>query len=473
MNRSTLTLKAQTAAASLGRRLVSPAARPLASAPAGSELRSVPGDPGIPLLGDLLEVLGDPLNWARDRYTRYGEVSWLNAFGSSFVLALGPDAIGEVFADRQKVYSNAEGWGFAIGEFFERGLMLLDFEEHHHHRRIMQQAFTRDRLISYLGMMNPTIAQGISTWQPGSAFHVQPAIKQLTLDVATKVFLGTELGPEADRLNQAFIDLVQAGRAMVRADVPGGAWHRGVRGRKLLEDYFHRQLPAKRTGTPTDLFGVLAQASDENGETLTDADVVNHMIFVLMAAHDTSTSTATMMCYLLGRHPEWQERLRAESRALGRDALEYGDLDRLVGLDLVMKETLRMYSPVGTVMRRALADTELRGHHIPAGTRILVGLYASHRIGDWWKDPDTFDPERFAESRREDKSHRYAFTPFSGNAHKCIGMHFGGMEVKALMHQLLLTHSWSVPPGYHPPLGYGTGPMAADELPLRLRRLEH
>lgn len=470
MNRDTLALKAQSVTAAAVRRIPSDGDRPLADPPPGSDLRPVPGAAGAPLVGETFDVLADLLGWARDRYARYGEVSWFNAFGTSFVLVLGPDAIGEVLANRQKVYSNAEGWGYFLGPFFERGVMLMDAEEHLHHRRIMQQAFTRQRLIGYLDRMNPVITQGITGWRPQHAFHLQPAIKQLTLNIATDVFLGGTLGPVAEKVDRAFADLVNGGSAVVRADIPGGAYHRGLRARRYLKSYLHAQTSAKRAGTQDDLFSALTHAQDEDGNSFTDADVVNHLIFVLMAAHDTSTTTASMMGYLLGRHPEWQHRLREESRALGKDTITYDDLDALPGLDLVMKETLRMYTPVATPSRRALADTELAGHHIPAGTRILLGLQASHRLEPWWKNPDTFDPERFDEPRREDKAHRQGFNPFGGGVHKCIGMFFGGMEVKALMHQLLLTHSWTVPPGYHPPMGIGTGPTPIDGLPIQLQR---
>ncbi|NMN95906.1 cytochrome P450 [Antrihabitans stalactiti] len=472
MNRDRLALKVQSVAADLARYVPSTGDRPLADPPAESGLLPVPGSPGMPVLGETLALVADTLGWAQDRHARYGDVSWFDAFGTSLVLVLGPDAIGEVLANRQRVYSNAEGWGYFLVPFFERGIMLMDGEEHLHHRRILQQAFSRERLVGYLERMNPVIAQGIAEWEPQHAFQVQPAVKQLALNVATDVFLGVKLGSEAEPVDQAFIDLVHATGSIVRFDVPGGAWRRGLVARRYLEDFLSAQVTAKRAGAQDDLFSVLTRAQDEEGNTFADVDVVNHLIFVLMAAHDTSTITATMMCYLLGRHPEWQQRLREESRALGKDFIEYGDIEALTGLDLVMKETLRMYSPVALSCRRAVADTELAGHYIPAGTRLMLGVQASHRLEPWWTNPDTFDPERFAEPRREDKLHKNAFNPFGGGVHKCIGMFFGGMEVKALMHQLLLTHTWSVAPDYHPPIRVATGPTPVDGLPVRLRRIQ-
>jgi cytochrome P450 len=471
MTTAELSLRALRGAASVTRRIPSPAPRALAEPPPGSGLRPILGDHGAPLVGHSFDVMGNGLQWARDRLAKYGTVSWFGGFGLRPIAVIGPEGIGEVLTNRDRAFSNEEGWGYFIGAFFERGVMLMDFDEHRFHRRIMQQAFKNERLVTYLEGMNPAIAHGIGGWDARDGFHVYPAIKQLTLDIATQVFVGTQLGPEADRINKAFVHTVHAGAATIRADVPGGLWHRGIKSRRLLEDYIRSLIPAKRAGDGDDLLSVLCHAETEDGHRFTDEDVVNHMIFVLMAAHDTSTQTLAWMTYLLGKHPEWQDRLREESRALGKPTVDYGDLDSLVSMDLVMRESLRLYAPVGMLMRRALKDTSIDGYFVPKGTYIVLGVFPTQRMSEYWTDPDSFDPERFNEERREDKSHQYAWTPFGGNVHKCIGMHFGGMEIKATLHQMLLRFAWSVPAGYEPPIGTATGPIPADGLPINLRRL--
>lgn len=447
-------------------------ARPLAVPPHGSGLKPVMGAFGPPGIGIMLSALANPLDSFSTRAARFGSVQWFGMLGRRAVGVSSPDSIETVLLDRDKVFSAQRGWEFLIGPFFRGGLLLRDFDEHRYHRRIMQQAFTRPRLIGYLELTTPAIQRALDSWEPGSRFALYDSAKQLLLDLAAEVFLGTELGPEAKRLERAFEDAVHGGQALIRTPLPGGAWARGLQGRKRLQQYFRRELPAKRAGAGSDLFSVLCRMSTEEGHAFADEDIVDHLIFLMMAAHDTSTLTLSMLAYELARHPEWQERLRAESLALGKPTLDYADLDRLPSLDLAFRETLRLYSPVGLQLREALRDTEITGHYIPAGTLIFVATYPAMQVADVWPNPAEFDPERFGAERHEDKVHRYAWTPFGGGAHKCIGLYFGGMTVKAIIHQMLLRYRWDVPAGYRVPLGWATGPVPIDGLPIRLEPIE-
>jgi cytochrome P450 len=438
-------------------------------APEGSGLKEVPGDPGLPLLGQTLETLRDPLGTVDKRVAKYGPVFWGRFLRKTMVTVVGPEAAETVLLNRDKAFASGPAWSYFIGPFFNRGIMLLDFEEHMHHRRIMQQAFTKKRLAGYHQAITPAITAGLDAWKPGRQFAFRPNIKQLTLDLATDVFVGVELSRrEADRINRAFIDSVLAATAIVRFPLPGGRWWNGLQGRKVLEDFFYTHLPEKRRNGGDDLFAALCEAQTDDGHRFTDEDVVNHMIFVLMAAHDTSTISLAMMVYYLARHPEWQDRLRDESDALGTDTPGYEELAGLQSMELVFRETLRINPPVGMIARRAVKDAAIDGHHIPAGALVMLEIYPSHRMEPWWHDPDRFDPERFSPERREDQSHQYAWVPFGGNVHKCIGMHFGGMEIKAILHRLLRTRRFSIPPGYAPPIDFATGPFPADGLPLTL-----
>ncbi|MEU8341320.1 cytochrome P450 [Spirillospora sp. NPDC048832] len=446
----------------------------LAPPPQGSGLKPVPGVPGLPYIGSTLAVMRDPIGMARKRYDQYGPVAWGWLLGQRTCTVQGPEAAEVVLVNRDKAFSSGPAWSYFIGPFFKRGIMLLDFEEHLHHRRIMQQAFTPARLRAYMDAMAPGIVKGVEAWRPGPGFKVYDNIKKLTLDLAVDVFMGVDLDDaERTRVNGAFIDAVRAGTAYVRFPVPGLRWHRGLQARKVLEEFFYRHLPAKRRDGGDDLFAALCQAETDDGQRFTDEDVVNHMIFALMAAHDTTTITLTTMAYYLAKFPEWQERLREESLGLGKAQPSYADLDAFTGIDMVMKESLRLLPPVPALPRKVVKDTSILGYHIPAGTLVVVPMLSNHHMPQWWTDPERFDPERFAPERREDKVHKYAWAPFGGGAHKCIGLYFAGMQVKTILHQVLQRYRWSVPARYEWPLDTTSLPSPKDGLPVRLDRLEH
>ena len=438
--------------------------------------RSLPqllkADRGWPVVGRLFDYLADPVGLMHRHWTTYGPVSTLRVLGSDAVLLLGPDACETVFRNKDKAFANGPAWTRLVGPFFRRGLMLLDFEEHHGHRRIMQEAFTRDRLESYAERMGPAIERGLAGWQEQDDFRAYPALKQLTLDIAADIFMGgaEDHGPaEMARVNEAFIASVQAASAIVRIRIPFTRWGRAHAGREVLEEFLRHYLPARRATRTSDLFSVLCHIETEDGERFSDDDVVDHMIFLMMAAHDTSTITTSTILQYLGQHPEWQERCRAEASDLGpRPTL--AELESLESFDLVMKECLRLVAPVPMLVRKTVKDTVVQGCAIPADSNVIVGVQYSHLMPDHWSDPTAFDPERFSPERREDKSHRYAWEPFGGGVHKCIGLHFAGAEVKTILHQLLRSHRWAVDPSYVVPMDHHSLPFPKDGQPIDLER---
>ncbi|MFQ6392772.1 cytochrome P450 [Nocardia sp. KC 131] len=451
--------------------------RVLATPPRGSTTIAVRGDAGLPYLGRGLHYLRWGPAEMMDRYRRFGPVSLNSSLGIDRVLVCGPEAIDEVLGKRRRDFG--QGWNYFIGPFFGRGLLLLEFDEHMFHRRIMQQAFTRDRLEAHLAALTPVARAAVGRWVPrggatGRTVELYPTIKELTLEIAAETFMAVEVGAQRRMLLDAFVDCTHAGLSIIRHPIPGGNWRAGLRGRKVLEDYFTAMLPQKRRIESPDFFSGLCHARSEDGAQFSDADVVNHMIFLIMAAHDTTTTTATAVAYYLGKHPHWQQRVRAEVLAIDAEtagaAPTIADLDWMHDLDLVIKESLRLIPPVPGLVRRAVRDTEIAGHYIPAGTPCDLAYSVNHMLPELWTRPEQFDPERFAEHRREDKSHRLAWLPFGAGAHKCIGMHFGTFEVKTVIAALVREYEWTIPEDYRIPWGFSTIPFPRDGAPVNLRR---
>ncbi|MGV0625623.1 cytochrome P450 [Mycolicibacter minnesotensis] len=449
--------------------------RALATPPAGSDLKPILGDSGLPLLGHIVELFRQGPDFPLHLYNTRGPVTFADSPVLPSIVALGPDATQTIFTNKNKDYSQ-KGWLPVIGPFFNRGLMMLEFEEHMAHRRIMQSAFTRPRLASYVEDIDRVASAILAQWPTDDGrFLVYPAMKELTLDVASVVFMGHEPGSDhqlVTKVNRAFEQTTRAGGAIIRTALPPFKWWQGLQGRKLLEEYFTERVKERRNAEGTDILTVLCHTADEDGNSFSDADIVNHMIFLMMAAHDTTTSTVTTMIYHLAAHQQWQDRAREESMRLGNDTLSIEQLEDLATLDLVMDESLRLVTPLPFNMRQTVRDTDLLGHFVPAGTNVVTWPGMNHWLPELYTNPRQFDPERFLEPRLEHKKHRYAWAPFGGGAHKCIGMVFGRLEIKTVLHRLLRQYRIELAhPGYQPRWDYGGMPLPMDGMPITLRRL--
>jgi cytochrome P450 len=259
--------------------------------------------------------------------------------------------------------------------------------------------------------------------------------------------------------------------SIVRLRIPGLEFGRGLAGRELMMDFFGSMISAKRTGADPDLFSRLCRAESEEGDRYSDAEIVDHLIFLMMAAHDTTTSTLTSIAYELARRPEWQERARAECARFSAPTLSYDQLGELPTLDMVMYETLRRYPPLSTIPRMSERAFEFGGYEIPAGVMVVIYPIHTHHMGDWWTAPYRFDPERFSEARGEQKRHSHSFVPFGGGAHMCLGYRFAELQIKAVLYQLLRRYRWSVPAGYEMPVQQAPISKPRDGLPVTLERL--
>jgi cytochrome P450 len=448
----------------------------MSAAPAAPEaLREVPR---AKLSEIALHILGggernDMLSPLRRFHARYGNAVMHRAGPFRMVHLFGPDANRLVLLDRQQIFSSRKPWTAIMGRIFPNGLLLRDGQEHKHHRKIMHEAFKRPALREYAERMNPMIEAGIAAWGEGGgrrlAFH---AFKELTLDIAASIFLGIDLGPETTRVNRVFEDLVAASMSRLRLPLPGLEFQRGLKGREFLVRTFRDLLPKKRADQGLDMFSRLCHAQTETGERFSDDDVVDHMIFLMMAAHDTTTSALTSMTYELARHPQWQERIRGEARALGKPWLGFEDQDRAVAIGLAMRETLRRYPPLPVIPRVAGADFAFEGYRIPAGTMVVVSPIHTHHMPEWWTSPYAWDPERFAPERAEDQRHTHSWIPFGGGPHHCIGLRFAELQIRAVLHQLVLRYRWSVEPGYRMPVQQAPISKPRDGLPVRFERID-
>src|SRR5580700_6939760 len=334
--------------------------------PKRNSLTHIPGDEGWPIIGKTLEVLADPKGHVESNAAKYGLVYRSHMFGETSLVLLGPEANELVLFDQAKLFSSTHGWGRILGLLFPRGLMLLDFDEHRLHRRALSVAFKSGPMKSYLAELDTGIAARVAQWkaQPGPILFY-PAMKQLTLDLAATSFLGAGIGPEVDEITRAFVDMVAASVAVIRKPLPGTKMARGVKGRERIVAYFSQQIPIRRAKGGEDLFSQLCRATHEDGALLSTQDIVDHMSFLMMAAHDTLTSSLTSFVGELAANPQWQAKLREEVTALqvAPDApTTFDHLEAMPLSEMAFKEAMRMRPPVPSIPRRATRDFNFGGY---------------------------------------------------------------------------------------------------------------
>jgi cytochrome P450 len=209
-----------------------------------------------------------------------------------------------------------------------------------------------------------------------------------------------------------------------------------------------REVRAKG-GEPDDLLQRLIQARDpESGRGMDDEQLVDNLLTFYLAGHDTTAKALTWTLYLLACSPEWTQALQDEiAQVTGGAAIRAEHIERLVRVQQVLKEAMRLYPPVPMMSRQAIADARIDGHDVSAGTSVLIPIYAIHRHAKRWERPGEFDPARFAP---ETEIPRYQYMPFGAGPRICIGMSFAMVEATAILATLLQHVRFAPAPGHTP-----------------------
>jgi cytochrome P450 len=438
---------------------------------ANRDLDHIPGDDGLPFFGNTLYALFDSLGLFKKKHRLYGQVYRGRVFYFRQVTLVGPEGAQLVLQDRTKNFSSFLGWYPNLGRLFPNSLVLQDFDEHRLHRKRLLSSFRRSALQAYINGMSEVITSDIKDWHRAADFRFYPLTKELLLKVAVTVFLGVRVEDKLGTIHKAISNMAEAATAVSRLPIPGTKFWKGIKGRRYLTEFILGQIPEKRAAEGKDMLAQLCSTRDEDGVQLTDQQIVDQMMFIIMASHDTVTSAGSSLVCLLAQNPQWQEKVREEIANVGNPDPQLEEIDGLQTLDLVFKEALRLYPPVPAIPRRCIRQFEFGGYTIPANTAVWVLPLLNHRLQQWWSDPDTFNPARFSPEHGEDKRHPYSWTPFGGGAHTCIGLHLGGLIVKTLMYHLLRRYAVALPGNYAPRFRMLPFPKPQDGLRLILRKI--
>jgi len=388
-------------------------------APDATALDNVPGERGLPVLGSTLAVLRDLHGLAQRHLREYGPVSRIRLLGQGGLLVSGADLTQRIFQDPDQCFSAEKGYDKQLGTFYPRGLLLMDFDEHRTNRRLMQGAFKVEALQRYVELMQSLVERHVDEWARAGRVVFYLRIKQLLLEVGAQCFLGIDdFERDAAHINRLFLDLNAGMISLLRVELPFGAYGRAKRARRELEAWFETLIAERRaSGGGDDVLSHMSRETDEQGQPYAVKTIVDHLIFLLFAAHDTSTSALSHLAMYLGRDAALQARLRSDLAGFGPGPLAHADLARMDLAEHCFHEAMRLHPPVPVMMRRTIRATELGGHAVPAHTVLHLPTMINHRDPTWWSDPERFDPDRFAPPRSEQRRpqvHRHALRRHDG-----------------------------------------------------------
>jgi len=434
------------------------------------DLKHIPGRKKNYPFHDFKSFIGNASKFFTEFKSIYGDVFKVRIGMDSQIVLGGTDTNKKILVKEAKNFESKEAWEAGLGDLFPNSLMLMDGDEHKYHRSIMQDAFKKEPMRGYLSLMPSIIRNQLKSLSSEGSFEMFPFYKNLTLSLATQVFF--DLSPDQDltKINQAITAIVTASVALP-VNLPFTKYRKGINGRKYLKKYFASIIQDRRQNPGEDLFSKFCAAKNEEGQSFTDEEIIDHLIFVLMASHDTTAITLTWISYFLAKYPDWQRRIRDEIAGANSEELSIADLRKFTSLSDVLKETLRVHPPLTMVARKTAQAMEVEGLMIPKDTLVSCSFHLSHNDHRVWTNPDQFDPERFSVQRKEHMKCPYAYAPFGAGPHHCIGYSFAEMQIKLVMIQLLQGYELSCNADYEASVQDVPLKTPKDNLPLNISKL--
>src|SRR5688572_203426 len=400
-----------------------------------------PGPRGHFMVGNLPEFARDVLGFHEQCRDEFGDIVRIHVANRAIYLLNHPEHIHNVLVTNQRNFVKHSFFFRHVRALFGRGLLVNEGESWLRQRRLMAPDFHRDRITSYGETMVAFAERTLDQWRAGETRDVYHDMMALTLEIVAKVLFDYDVGDDVaafSRALDAVMDEIAARfrRPMFVPDwvpLPGNLRYNA--GLKALDKVVYRIIAEHHANSERDrdLLSMLMQVRDEHGGRMSDKQLRDEAITLLLAGHETTAIALSWTFYLLSRHPEVDAALNRElTRVLGDRAPTPADLPELRYTEHVILESMRLFPPAYGIGREALADCEIGGYHVPAGTTVFMMSYVLHRDPRWFDDPHAFRPERWQDGLAE-RLPRHAYMPFGGGPRICIGNNFAMMEAVLLL----------------------------------------
>ncbi|MBD2250725.1 cytochrome P450 [Nostoc parmelioides] len=408
----------------------------------------LPDSPKIPKFMQLVRWIYQPLQLMEASAKAHGDcfTLWLTN-KRPLVFLSNPQAIQELFTtplEQLDARGTAQILQPLVGE---NSLLLLSGETHQRQRKLLTPPFHGDRMRAYGDIITNITKEVISNWQLGKPFSVRDSMQEITLRVILQAVFGLREGERYTQLQKRLCDILDLSGSALRStlsflpalQIDLGSWSPWgyfLRQRAAIDQLLYAEIQDRRDHpdpSRTDILSLMMAARDENGEAMTDVELRDELMTLLVAGHETTASALTWALYWIHKLPQVREKLLAELDNFG-DNGDVNEITRLPYLTAVCQETLRIYPIVMvTIPRITKTNLEIGGHQFAPGTMLVGCIYLMHRRPDLYPQPQEFKPERFLEKQYS----LYEYLPFGGSNRRCVGMAFALYEMKLILATVL------------------------------------
>jgi cytochrome P450 len=344
-----------------------------------------------------------------------------------------PDLVRQVFTGDPAVFHAGEGNAVLLPVVGKHSVLLLDDRAHMTQRKLLLPPFHGERMQRYGELMTEIARREIDSWSSGSPLRLLPRMQGVTLEVILRAVFGMQEGDRLDRMRAALVHLTDMSTApktmaLLALIGPRRASRASVVRREidpvdeLIFDEIRRRQADPDVAEREDILSLLVQATHEDGSPMSDAELRDELITLLVAGHETTATALSWTVERLARHPEVLARLREEIDA-GEETY----------LDAVIKESLRLRPVLPVVVRRLTEPVEIGGYRLPKGASVTPCIYLLHRREDVYPESRRFRPERFLER----PAGTYTWIPFGGGVRRCLGASFAVFEMKQVLSELI------------------------------------
>ncbi|MGB5959545.1 MAG: cytochrome P450 [Coleofasciculaceae cyanobacterium] len=406
----------------------------------------LPDGPQQPRLLQLIQWIADPLSCLDAYSRRYGDMFTLQLTSSApFVFLSHPQAIQEIFTADPKQFDSGRTSNIIKPIVGEHSLMLLDGNTHASQRRLMMPPFHGERMQSYSQIISESTKLVASQWEIGKSFEMRTACQEITLEVILHAVFGLREGERYQQIKPLLAGILNMTDSplsssllffnFLQKDWEWSPWGKMIRQRKQVYDLLRAEISGRQKSeiTGNDVLSLMMSARDENGQPMTEPELMDQLMTLLVAGHETTATALAWAFYWIYKLPNVQEKLLTELASLGDNPQPFA-VSKLPYLSAVCSETLRIYPIVPvTFLRTTNSPIKIMGHEFAENTIFAPSIYLTHHREELYPEPNQFKPERFLERQFSP----YEYLPFGGGNRRCIGFALALLEMKLVLATVL------------------------------------